>query len=221
MHAPKLLLLLLAALALAPAAQSQIRFLPYVGYNLNAGYDFESFFEDEDAEKFDTRGGFIVGVGAEFALTPGILPFAVKLRPSVETVIVPGYDETIRESGVEVTAEVSQSLFQLSGDVIAELSPPLSPVIPFAGVGLTYVTYSEDESFRADVLGEVDEESNSTDGSAFGVNLLGGIRFGGGFVAPFVQARYSLADPTPDEAEEADNNIGNALSILAGVSIGL
>ena len=192
--------------------------MPYVGYNLNAGYDGDNLITDDtEAETLDTQGGFIVGVGAEFALTPGILPVALKVRPSVETVFVPSAEGTFSDFEGAFTVEATQTFFQASADLIAELSPPLSPVIPYVGLGLTYVTYELELS--ASDLGS--SSSETTDGSSLGANVLGGVRFGGGFVAPFVQARYSLADPSPDEFEDADIEIGNGFSILAGVSIGL
>ncbi|MDX1530552.1 MAG: outer membrane beta-barrel protein [Rhodothermales bacterium] len=200
-----LTLLGLFALALsAPQAQAQFSFLPYIGYNTNAGFDFE----EENAEDAST-GGFIVGVGFEFGLTPGILPVALKFRPSAETVFLPGEEDE--------DAELSQTLFQISGDLIAELGAPGAPIAPYAGVGITYLSYTVDIEGDGDFIGigaEIDD-------SAVGLNVLGGVRFQGTFVSPFVQARYTLADPTPDLFESEGAEIGNGFSVMAGVSLGL
>ncbi len=217
MHVLSAALLGLALFLSAPTASAQVRFLPYVGYNTSAGVDIEESFDSGNAE---TTGGFLVGVGVEFGLTPGFLPLQLKVRPSVETVFLSG--EEVEESGV--TLDASQNLLQANLDAIAEFAPPLSPIAPYAGVGLAYAAYS----FETEAEFDGDTETEEVDDSAFGVNLLGGVRFGGGFVAPFVQARYSLLTIRPGESDlgegedfDEDEDIDGGLSIMAGVSIGL
>ena len=203
-----LLLAAFVGLFAASAAVAQVRFLPYVGYQTNAGYDFE----EEDVEDAVT-GGFLVGVGVEFGLTPGILPVNIALRPSVETLLLSGEDN-VNGTGVDA----SQSSFRASLDAIANFSPPLSPVGVYAGVGVTYVSYNAEVAFAG-----LDED---VDGSAIGANLILGARFGSGFIQPFVQGRYSIADPTPDELQEDEQGtdeleLGSSIAVQAGVSIGL
>lgn len=224
------LLTLLVLPLFAQQAQAQFRFLPYVGYNTSAGYDLDGILEAEDEVLPDPTGGILVGVGAEFpiALIPTL---SLKLRPSVETVFLSGDDASMNVEGVQIEAEASQSLYQFSGDVILEFAPPLSPIVPYAGVGLTYLTYSLDLDFEGSFGGESADFNTETSGSALGANLLAGVRFGSGFASPFVQVRYSLADPSPDEAVEDgetieldlsdDERIGNGFSIMAGISFGL
>jgi len=195
-----LLLAALVGLFAASTVDAQVRFLPYVGYQTNAGYDVEE--EDfEDAKK----GAFLVGLGADIGITPGVLPIGVSFRPSVETLII-GSEEV---NGIDT----NQSGFRASLDAIGDFAPPLSPVGVYAGVGVTYVTYN------------IEVTPIDFDGSAVGANLILGARFGGGFIQPFVQGRYSLADPTPDELDEdttgEDSNLGNSFAVQAGVSIGL
>ena len=200
-------------------AEAQARFLPYVGYNTNAGYDFEETFEDGEAE---SAGGVIVGVGAEFGFpTGGVL--ALKLRPSVETVFVPGEGfEFELPDGTDVEAEFSQSFYQVSADLIAEFGGPGSSVTPYIGAGGTYVAYNAEGD--GVVEGQASEAQADDDG--FGGNILGGVRFGNGFIAPFAQVRYSIFSLDPqDESDEAflgdDSAIDNALSFQVGLSLGL
>ena len=207
------LLLVAAFLLAAPHADAQVRFLPYIGYQTNAGYDFSDDFDD-----VDRTGSFLVGVGAEFGLTPGILPIGLAIRPSVETAFIAG--ESFEEAGDEF--EFSQNLLRFSLDAIGSFSPPLAPVGVYAGAGVTYISYSSETSLN----GEVFESDDDEDGSAIGLNLLAGVRFGGGFIAPFIQGRYSIADPTPDALQEDelgsdDLELGSSFSVQAGVSIGL
>jgi hypothetical protein len=211
------LLTLLAFLLAAPQADAQVRFLPYIGYQTNAGYEI-----DEDAEVADfgeTTGGFLVGVGAEFGLTPGLLPIGLAVRPSVETAFLSGFDEEV--DGTQF--EISQDLLRVNLDLIGSFSPPLAPVGIYAGAGVTYVSYNSETSIDGDV---VDEDDDGSDGSAVGANLLAGVRFGGGFISPFIQGRYSLANPTPDALQEEEtgtdeSELGNSFAVQAGISIGL
>ncbi|MDX1438332.1 MAG: outer membrane beta-barrel protein [Rubricoccaceae bacterium] len=182
-----------ASLCFASAAEAQIRFLPYVGYATNQGYDFE-------ASPDDTAPGFLVGVGAETSLTPGLLPVGLKARPSVETAFV---------SGGEVVpgTETSTSTLRAGLDLIVDFSPPLSSFGVYAGAGVAYMSYKATAEGFDDLTG-----------SAVGASVLAGARFGGGFVAPFVQGRYTVGAPTPDDFSV---ELENSIAVQAGASIGL
>lgn len=52
---------------MAPRADAQVAFMPYLGYDFKA-YD----------------GALLVGVGAEFGMLPGVLPIGLGIRPSAE-----------------------------------------------------------------------------------------------------------------------------------------
>ena len=197
-----LLLLIGIAFCFTSTVDAQIRFLPYIGYATNVGYDFEAA-STADA----VTGGIIVGVGTEFGLTPGILPVALKVRPSVETTFLSG--DTV--DGVDI----SESTFRGNMDLIVDFSPPMAPVGVYAGAGVAYMSYKASDG--------TDEDAS---GSAFGVNLLAGARFGGGFISPFVQGRYTIGGPTPDEfmsdmTGTNDTELGNSIAVQVGVSIGL
>ncbi len=138
---------------------------------------------------FDAEN-LLVGVGAEFNFLPGVAPVNLSLRPSIEYLFTD--DGGLDELGIDV----STTALQINADVMAELSPPAANLGFFAGAGLAlgYASVSiEDES-------ESDTE--------FGLNLLGGVEFGGDFVTPFVQGRFTLGN-------------GDALSILGGIKLGL
>ncbi|HLA63255.1 MAG TPA: outer membrane beta-barrel protein [Rhodothermales bacterium] len=208
MRASLLSLALLAALA-APAASAQIRFLPYIGYNLSAGIDPEA-----TGTELESAGGFLVGVGVEFGFAPPMLPVAIKIRPSVETVFLPGGNlgdlGGIQRSGaVAEPGDISQSYFQGNLDLIGEFSPPLAPVAAYVGVGAAYGSYS----LEIEDVGDADD-------TAFGVNFLAGVR-GRGFIAPFLQARYTMMSLDPGESDDDDDDVNQGLSIMAGASIGL
>jgi opacity protein-like surface antigen len=213
---------LLTALALASAffassASAQVRFLPYVGYAFGGGYDFEEFESTDPGDDLPETGGFLVGVGVEFPVTPGFLPIAIKIRPSAETAFMSGYEEG--------DVEASQNSTQINLDVVADFSPPLAPLGIFAGAGAAYAMYNAE--VKGD-LGGGTTVSQEIDDSAFGLNLFAGARFGGGFIQPFVQGRYTMMtlQPGEDELPEGDeypeeSEISPGLSIHAGVSIGL
>lgn len=207
----------LASLGLASSASAQVRFLPYVGYTFGGAYDFDEFDSTDPGDNFPETGGILVGVGVEFPVTPGFLPIAVKLRPSAETVFMSGYEEG--------DVEASQNLTQLNLDVVADFSPPMAPLAIFAGVGAAYAMYNGEVSGD---LGGGTTISQEIDDSAFGLNLFGGARFGGGFIQPFVQGRYTMMTLQPGEDEIPDgdnfpeeNELTPGFSIHAGVSIGL
>ncbi len=209
--------IVLLGTALAPAAHAQIRFLPYVGYAFGGGYDFEEFEGTDPGDDLPETGGIVVGVGAEFPVTPGFLPIGIKIRPSAETVFLSGYEEG--------DVEASQNLTQVNLDVVADFSPPMAPFGVFAGAGGAYAMYSGEVTGDLGGGGSISQEIED---SALGINLFAGARFGGGFIQPFVQGRYTMMtlQPGEDELPEGDeypeeSEISPGLSIHAGVSIGL
>ena len=144
------LVLCTAALA-APRADAQFALLPYAGYNTE-----------------NRTGGFLVGIGAEFAAPFSAGGLTLAIRPSAEYVL---------------TDNETFDLLQINGEVVARFSG--SPSLqPYAGAGLGVAVISRDDR----------EDGDSTE---LGLNLIGGVAFPGalGFGAPFVQARYSMIDP--------------------------
>lgn len=188
-----LLFVFAICIGLTSTVDAQIRFLPYVGYATNLGYDFEP-------NPNQPKSGFVAGVGVEANLTPGILPIRLKARPSVETAFVSGGE-------VEPGTSTSTTGIRASLDLIGEFSPPLAPFGAYVGAGVTYM------NFKATADGFEDFT-----GSGIGANLLAGVRMGGGFVSPFVQGRYTLGSPTPDDASIS---LGNSIAVQVGASIGL
>ncbi|MEL6443384.1 MAG: outer membrane beta-barrel protein [Bacteroidota bacterium] len=145
----------------APQAAAQFSIIPYIGYNTEAGFD----------EDGDTTGGLLIGIGGEFKAPFELGNLDLSIRPSAEYVFLPD------------VGDVSQSAFQISGDVIASFVGS-SSVVPYAGVGITYVTLNLDiNGFGA--FADIDD---------VGLNLLGGAKFVGalGFGDPFVQGRFTL-----------------------------
>ncbi|NNF58015.1 MAG: outer membrane beta-barrel protein [Rhodothermaceae bacterium] len=200
MRTSLLLTAIAALLLMAPRAEAQLRFMPYIGYATNIGYDF-------DAD--DATSGFLVGLGTEFSLTPGILPVALKARPSIETAFIGG--------STVAGADASQDVIKANLDLIADFSPPLAPIGVYAGAGVTYMNYSATA-----------DNSPDLDGSGFGANLLAGAHFGGGFVQPFIQGRYTIGSATPDNPQLFDaglagtaGDLGNSFAVQVGASIGL
>ena len=129
---------LLAALVLALAAtpaHAQLHFSPMVGYDI----DYEAF---------------MVGLGFELGLTPGVLPLQGAIRPSVEYVFVDNAD-----------------LFRVNGDLIGRFSPPAAPVSPYAKAGVAIEFFSVDDC-------PVDDCSNTE----VGINLGGGVLLNSFFV---------------------------------------
>lgn len=137
---------------LAPRAEAQFTVIPMLGYDLDA----EALF---------------VGLGTEFDLPIGGIPFPVVLRPSVEYYFM------------ESNEFFDYSLFAINGDLIAELAPADGGLGFFAGAGLAVLL----ASFSSDVP----NVPNSSD-TDIALNLLGGIEFDTGSLSPFVQARLRL-----------------------------
>ena len=211
--------LAVASLFLAPDASAQVRFLPYVGYTFGGGYDFDEFVTNppDPGDDVPETGGFLVGVGAEFPVTPGFLPIGINIRPSVEAAFLSGYEEG--------DVDASQSLTQINLDVVGNFSPPMAPLAVFGGVGAAYALFNGEVTGDLGGGGSISQE---IDDSAFGLNLFAGARFGGGFISPFVQGRYTMLTLQPgedllDDGEEfpEENELTPGLSVHAGVSIGL
>lgn len=165
----KKLLTIVAACAIAvplmaPQAQAQVQFMPYIGYDFDMG--------------IVDSGSFLVGVGAEFPLVP-LAAFTIALRPSAEYYFV------------ETDADISADFFQINADAIAELMPLGPGVGLFAGAGLGVGFWSvEGESssdFGVNFLGGIDVDTGFLspfiqarltlmDGTRFGIQ--GGVKFG-------------------------------------------
>ncbi len=116
---------------------------------------------------FDVGGGsLLIGVGAEFDFLPAGAVM-LALRPSAEYYFVDGID-----------------FFQLNADAIAQLGG-LAPNIGIFGGGGLGIGFAS-----------VDVGDSSASSTSVGLNLLGGLEFGGGFTTPFVQGRLTLMDGT-------------------------
>jgi len=100
------LLLSVFAISIAPTAQAQFSFFPYVGYDL--GYN-------------DGGDGPLLGLGVEVPVTPSLLPVAAKIRASAETTFI---------------SEDNFSVVRFNGDAIVRLAAPTLPVSPYAKVGV-------------------------------------------------------------------------------------
>lgn len=142
---------------LAPRAEAQLNIIAQAGYDL----EMESLF---------------FGGGAEFVLPIDAIPFPLTIRPT--------FDYFLGESESEGPFTVSWSMWQINGDVIAEIMPASEGLGVFAGAGLAYNQYS------------VDAMGFDASNSELGLNLLGGIEFAAGALSPFVMARMSTPQTT-------------------------
>lgn len=127
-----------------------------------AGYDLE--FE-----------ALFVGAAVEFALPVAGFPVGLAIRPGAEYYFLESNDF------------FNQSLFQINGDVVAELMPD-GPIGVYAGAGLAIGFFSFDTDFG---FGEI----NGSD-TELGLNLFGGAEFGTGFAVPFAQIRLTTPGTT-------------------------
>jgi hypothetical protein len=141
MRLPLLVAVFGLLLAAAPA-RAQFGFSPMVGYDI----DYEAF---------------MVGLGFELGLTPGILPVQAAIRPSVEYVFVEDVD-----------------LFRVNGDLIGRFSPPAAPISPYAKAGAALEFFSIDD----EGTGACDLPGADCSGTDFGINLGGGVLFNNLFV---------------------------------------
>ena len=209
-----IILTLLFGFMLAAPTHAQVRVLPYAGYALHAGFDMERVFSEP--RPLDAAGGVLVGIGAEIPLLVGRFPFALKVRPTIETAFVPGTTDAFEGFG---SVEVSQRFFQAGAEFVAEFAIPGAPLIPFVGLGVSYARYAASFDERGDVEVVGPTEVNAW---ALGPAVVGGLRFGSGRVVPLVQTRYSFTNPSPSFSGEADGSeIGNGFAVMAGASIGL
>ena len=100
------LLLSAFAISIAPVAQAQFSFFPYIGYDL--GYN-------------DALDGPLIGLGLEVPVTPSLLPVAAKVRASAETTLI---------------GEDNVSVIRFNGDAVVRLAAPALPVSPYAKAGV-------------------------------------------------------------------------------------
>lgn len=201
---------------------AQPHVLPYAGYTLSAGYDNGASFLAGEADQLDAQGGLVLGIGVDFAIPWDRLPFALSVRPSIETTFVPGETVTF-ENGESV--ELSQRLWQAGAMLVGEVPVGEAPVVPYLGFGLTYARYTADFETSE---GAAIETSDGALTRSLGVsawelapNLITGFRFGRGRVAPFLQARYRFANPEPNFPERSGKDLDNGFSVVAGARIAL
>jgi len=230
-------------------SRSQFEVSPYIGYNTAAGYtvDFSQAIEieydpavDDGSDIASTRGGLVLGLGANIALSERE-SFDLRLRPSVEMTLVPSESEDIASASEDVSTfkiKTSQRYYQLSGDVVAQFNRSKSTA-PYAGIGITYVRFSGEvtyENIPEDIEEDIDfieegetvtfsgDEEGSVEGTAIGLNLLGGVRFNDAvdFGVPFVQLRAALVDPRTDRLSDLEApSLSPAVTVAGGVSFGL
>lgn len=206
----------------ASQSQSEVKVSPYVGYNSAVGYEIdleqavaiEYDPEDNDGSNIASgRGGFVAGVGANFALSERE-SFDLRLRPSVEMAFVSGQSESTEE----YTLNTDQQYVQLSGDVIAQFDRG-GQYTPYAGGGLAFVRLS-----GSGQVGGREMEEIEVSGTSVGVNLLGGIRLNDAvdFGIPYAQLRLTLVDPRTDTLTDLDApSLTPAITLAGGVSLGL
>lgn len=155
----KKLLTLAAVLAvavplMAPKAEAQFQFIPYLGYDFDIG-----------------DGSLLIGVGAEFDVLQAV-PLGIAIRPSAEYYFV------------DSPAGVDFNFFQLNTDVIADLATPLTGVGVFGGAGLAFGFFDSDVTdssteFGVNILGGAELLTGFV--SPFvqaRVTLMDGTRFG-------------------------------------------
>ena len=226
-----------------PASQSRPKFevSPHIGYNTAGGYtvDFEEAFdiewdpEDDDGGNIaSSRGGFVVGVGGSVALSEQ-KSFNLRLRPSIEVTLISDQSESVDES---FTLGASQQYLQVSGDVVASFDRGDS-FTPYAGGGLTYVSFSgeltvddlpdgttEEEFFDLIDAEDFDAEEGEVNESSIGLSLVGGVRLNEAvdFGVPYAQLRLALVDPGTDTLNDLDApSLSPAITLAGGVSLGL
>jgi len=226
-----------------PASQSRPKYeiSPYIGYNTAGGYtvDFEEAFDiewdpedDDGGDIASSRGGFVVGVGGSVALSEQE-SFNLRLRPSIEMTLISDQSESIDG---EFTLGASQQYIQVSGDVVAHFKRG-SSFTPYAGGGLTYVSFSgeltaddlPDRVTEEEFLNFIDAEDFGTEEgevseSSIGLNLIGGIRLNKAvdFGVPYAQLRLSLVDPRADSLTDLDApSLSPAITLAGGVSFGI
>lgn len=225
------------------ASQSRPKYeiSPYIGYNTAGGYtvDFEEAFDiewdpedDDGGDIASSRGGFVVGVGGSVALSEQE-SFNLRLRPSIEMTLISDQSESIDG---EFTLGASQQYIQVSGDVVAHFERG-SSFTPYAGGGLTYVSFSgeltaddlpdgvtEEEFLNFIDAEDFGAEEGEVSESSIGLNLIGGIRLNKAvdFGVPYAQLRLSLVDPRADSLTDLDApSLSPAITLAGGVSFGI
>jgi opacity protein-like surface antigen len=226
-----------------PASQSRPKFevSPHIGYNTAGGYtvDFEEAFDiewdpedDDGGDIASSRGGFVVGVGGSVALSEQ-KSFNLRLRPSIGVTLISDQSESVDES---FTLGASQQYLQVSGDVVASFNRGDS-FTPYAGGGLTYVSFSgeltvddlpdgttEEEFFDLIDAEDFDAEEGEVNESSIGLSLVGGVRLNEAvdFGVPYAQLRLALVDPGTDTLNDLDApSLSPAITLAGGVSLGL
>ena len=208
----------------APASQSQseVKVSPYVGYNSAVGYEIdleqavaiEYDPEDDDGSDIASgRGGLVVGIGANFALSERE-SFDLRLRPSVEMAFVSGQSDSTEG----YTLNTDQQYVQLSGDVTAQFDHG-DQYTPYAGVGLALARFS-----GSGQVGGREEEGIEVTGTSIGLNLLGGIRLNDAvdFGIPYAQLRLTLVDLRTDTLTDLGApSLVPAITLSGGVSFGI
>lgn len=200
----------------AGTAAAQPHLLPYVGYTLGAGYDNGASYLTLDSDDLDPQGGATLGLGADFAIPWERLPFALSVRPSVETTLVPGESVDLG-GGEELTFDQRYWLASLS--LVGDVPVGGAPAVPFVGVGFTYARYSADFETTpgAAVVG-----ASSVSAWELAPHVTAGIRYDRGRVAPLLEARYRFATPEPDfSAARPGADLDNGFSIVVGARVAL
>jgi len=137
-----ILAVLLAAVAFTtPRAEAQVSFIPYIGYDFDAGID---------------SGALLVGVGTEVGFLPGVFPVALSLRPSAEYYFL------------DDVAGLDEQLFKINADAIARLGEGIGPLGLYAGGGLALMFRSIDVEGTPDRTSSTDLGFNILGGAEFG-----------------------------------------------------
>jgi hypothetical protein len=191
-------LLLVAGMGLFAVTQTAAQ-VPGVGVNIfpRVGV-FRPSGELCECNNFDVklRGGFAVGLSAEFGL-----PLLPDIRASLD--YAPRIGTTV--DGTD-SPESDNSLLALTADLVVNLSPPLSPIKPYALLGGGFKRY--DISSLGSTSGETDPTFHAGVGLSIGIG------------------KFSLAAEASDYIswfnipEASDGKLQNDIFIMAGIRIG-
>ena len=96
--------------------------------------------------------------------------------------------DDIFTSGEVTSSDFNLRFWELNGNLLYEF--PTAPVHPYLGAGIGFAR----RTFKDTVSGVFN--SNRTE---FGINALGGMKFGHGVVEPFIEARYTWYPNARDE----------------------
>ncbi|MGB3543590.1 hypothetical protein [Rubrivirga sp.] len=133
----------------------------------------------------------LVGVALEVGV-PIPLPVDIAIRPSAEFVVPKEFVMRDRIFNEEV--------LQANLDVVASFG--VTALRPYIGAGLSYTATELDTADDDAVEGDQDSAS-----SGIGANVLAGVTYGTGLIAPFAQVRASAGDRT-------------AVAVMGGLRIG-